>query len=388
MLKYDKFLSAAYCFIMLFIAIFTNTFSIPTEMQILFFTDDIPQGGAERQMVNLASSLTDNGHRVRFLQFYDHPCFYESILREKNIEVSTLHYGRNPLLRPFVVWWYLRNSGADAVLSFKEGAAMALAIVSPFIRPTVIVSERNHTPRMKWRDRFRLTLFHLADAVVCNSSAQYSVVKSLFPLLKARLHLITNSISGSSIPSRRRATVKVGRIVCPGRIVPQKNPEGMLQAFSILHKKYPDIALEFRGRYESESYFSTLKSKVISLGLDGFVSFLPPAGDYSVLYPEDAILCLPSHHEGFSNVLCEAMSVGILCCASSAGDNPDILGKKEFIFNPGSAQEIADTIDYILNLNSGEKAKISAFNHSRISELCNPDIMTTKYINLIRGNAL
>lgn len=78
----------------------------------------------------------------------------------------------------------------------------------------------------------------------------------------------------------------------------------------------------------------------------GRIATLPYTDDPAVLrehYRNVDIVCIPSVHEGMSNVMLEALAVGKVCVCSAVGGAPDVIrdGENGFLFEPRSAESLA-----------------------------------------------
>ncbi|BBL72623.1 glycosyltransferase family 4 protein [Methylogaea oryzae] len=76
-------------------------------------------------------------------------------------------------------------------------------------------------------------------------------------------------------------------------------------------------------------------------------------------YRQADIVCIPSLHEGMSNVMLEAMACGKLCVCSAVGGALDVVrdGDNGFLFEPRSAQSLAQALDKAADcLRSGSAA--------------------------------
>lgn len=369
-------------------------------MRILFITDDLPQGGAERQMVNLAGSLRELGHNVRIVQCYDHPPFFRKLLNEYGLTPELLPAATGPAGRVKSICRLIRQFLPDAVISFKEGCAMACCIARLFIPFNLIVSERNHTTATTLRDRLKFLLFRKADRIVCNSHARFSYLYKKHSHLRSRLAVITNCLQssvGEKIENKKRPgqhgessgdynAREFKNVLCVGRVVPQKNPEGFIRAFAVLRNAMPSARAIWVGRHESVSYFMQIKELAKREGVDEFLTFVSPSEEIEKYYREADLLCLPSHHEGFSNVLCEAIASGTLCCASDAGDNRFILesaGASDCLFSSTKPEEMADVMMRILSLTQEQRCERAQTAQKRIIPLTSLSEMTRRYLSLM-----
>jgi glycosyltransferase involved in cell wall biosynthesis len=81
------------------------------------------------------------------------------------------------------------------------------------------------------------------------------------------------------------------------------------------------------------------------------IAILPYTDDPAVLrehYGSVDIVCLPSVHEGMSNVMLEALAVGKVCVCSAVGGAVEVIrdGENGFLFEPRSAERLAEGLSH------------------------------------------
>lgn len=98
-------------------------------------------------------------------------------------------------------------------------------------------------------------------------------------------------------------------IVSVGRLSKEKNQEGLIEAFSMFHKKHPDYILKLYGSGPLEELFI---KRINELALQGFVEIIKGKTNISELIKGAELFVLNSFTEGMPNALIEAMSMGVL----------------------------------------------------------------------------
>lgn len=111
-----------------------------------------------------------------------------------------------------------------------------------------------------------------------------------------------------------------------GRFFEQKNHRGLIDAFSIIHKRYENTVLRLLG---DGALYDEIKAYTAELGLSDCVIFEGAKADvYPYLNKADVFL-LPSLYEGIPITLIEAMGTGLPIVATEVGGVPDMLENKE-----------------------------------------------------------
>lgn len=134
-------------------------------------------------------------------------------------------------------------------------------------------------------------------------------------------------------------------IFYPASTWPHKNHIKLLEAISILRKKYvfekklvlTGIPMNNHSRIMDTVKRLNLRKQVI------FLHFVP-FSDLPVIYNLATIIVFPSLFEGFGIPLIEAMNVGLPIACSDRTSIPEIVDDAGIYFNPDSAEDIAEKI--------------------------------------------
>jgi len=148
-------------------------------------------------------------------------------------------------------------------------------------------------------------------------------------------------------------------ILCVARISPVKNQLVLLKAASIILKKIRHAKFVFIGQVDDASYFNKLLCFVKENNLENFVKFAKPVENSEMpsYYRTADIFVLPSFAEGLPLVVLEAMACGIPIIASDIKSNRDFNKDKNLVyFNPDSAKELAEKIEFLLKSKKKQEA--------------------------------
>jgi glycosyltransferase involved in cell wall biosynthesis len=138
------------------------------------------------------------------------------------------------------------------------------------------------------------------------------------------------------------------RLLFVGSLEPRKNLRGLLEAFKLYKRKYPESDLELsvvgckNNLFAEESYdFEEFQN---SIRFEGYLT----DEQLSVLYGSSKALIFPSFYEGFGFPPVEAMAAGTPVIASNTSSLPEIVGKAAILVNPNSIEEICLSIERVL----------------------------------------
>jgi glycosyltransferase involved in cell wall biosynthesis len=136
--------------------------------------------------------------------------------------------------------------------------------------------------------------------------------------------------------------------LCLSRINRTKGLDVLLDAFSIVAKDAPNLALVLAGgctSHREEEFLVELKRRSVTLGLDGRVVFTGrlTEGEKAAAYEACAVFVLPSVYEPYGIVLLEAAAHGKPLISTRTGGPRSIVveGSNGLLVSPGSRQELA-----------------------------------------------
>ncbi len=172
-------------------------------------------------------------------------------------------------------------------------------------------------------------------------------------------------------------------ILFVGRLVPQKRCGDLIKACSLLPSESSSLwRLIIVG---NGPQFEEMKSLVERQGLQGQVVFKGYCSN-PIDYMRDAdILVLPSDKEGMSNVILEAMSVGLPIVASEVGATKNQLGSfgEQFLVQPGDIQNISLQIGRLLN-SPDLRQEYGAYLRQRCVDQFSINAVAEQYIKMYR----
>ncbi len=131
----------------------------------------------------------------------------------------------------------------------------------------------------------------------------------------------------------------------PAATWPHKNHKTLLAALKILQERY---------RFDGQLVLSGIAMKandeilieIQSLGLEDTVKILGylPYADLPAIYNLARVMVFPSLFEGFGIPLVEAMACGCPVACSNVTSIPEIVGNAGVVFDPRSAEDIAEKV--------------------------------------------
>ena len=355
-------------------------------MKILCFIDCLGAGGAQRQLVGLASMLHQRGIDVKVCYYHDIP-YYKEYLEKRGIEHVLIPSACSHIKRIHAVARYFRQEKPDWVIAFQETPSLVATLAKIFGGHfRIITSERNTTQELDIKTRIRFFLYRWSDMIVPNSHTQGMFIKKHYPNLSNKINVITNFVDLDKFSYTKHHRRKKSIIVVAASIWNQKNTLGFLDGVNIL-KSY-DTSFEIRWyglTQKNTQYVEECKRKINNLGLNDVFHFFPKTKEIASVYKEADLFCLPSLYEGTPNVICEAMSSGLPIVCSNVCDNALYVqeGKNGFLFNPSDAKNIANTILRMLSISNEEYDRLCINSRKLAEELFSAETFIDKYLEVI-----
>lgn len=357
-------------------------------MRVLCLIDSLGAGGAQRQLVGLASLLKEKEYEVLVL-YYHEAHFFSSFLEKQAIRHVCVKGAGNFLEKYIHVYRAIKSFSPHTVISYLGGANMIACLVRlAGLRFNLIVSERSLTQKLNWKAYLKFFLYRFSNYVVPNSYSERKVIARYFPFLERKLNVITNFVDTerfSPILNGESKRDEAIIIVCVGSIREVKNTLNLIEAISLIVDKNVKIQVKWFGDVLDWEYYYKCLRRIEELNLGHIFLFYPAETRIENRYREADLFCLPSLYEGFPNVLCEAMSCGIPAIASDISDNAYILGLKDrsFLFNPLNVNEIVECIMAFGQFSCEQRQKLGEENRNRALKLFSKEHFLCMYEKLI-----
>ena len=325
-------------------------------MHLVYVIDNLGSGGAQRQLVELSRELRRRlGWRVSCL-VYRRDGFYAERLRETGVQIVELPKRRrlDPLLPARMAAW-LRAERADVVHSFMLNPSLWTLFAVRSMgrsRPAFAAAERDsvigRTPRQR---ALQMLVYHGCDAVTANSSVAAEAIAARLRVPARRIHYLPNGIDLAAWDREAERTSPLPReperlhLALIGRLQPQKDHALLFEA---LRRIEPARRATWRvwcvgASPDGAEMARALEAQVRASGLQEVVRFVAPTPQVPALMRSLDVLVLPSRHEGFPNVVLEAMASRLPVVASRVGDVPRLVedGATGYLFESGDADGLA-----------------------------------------------
>ena len=165
-----------------------------------------------------------------------------------------------------------------------------------------------------------------------------------------------------------------------GRLVPVKGHIYLLEAFSLIRDKYPEVLLVIigGGRLARDLY-----AKADELGLNGRVVFTGRIENAARLLLSFDTFVLSSLEEGLALVLLEAMIAKLPIISTNSGGIPEVLGNETEMVMPGDPKAFAEKMTEYLTISREERLNRGNILYQRAVTLFGHQVFKQKLVSLI-----
>jgi glycosyltransferase involved in cell wall biosynthesis len=361
-------------------------------VHISLFLPSLNGGGAERVALLLAQGMARSGHSVDLVLMIASGAYINQIpdgVRLINLNCSRLWTSTAALVR------YLRRERPNALIGFMPLAngIAGWAKLASRVPTKLIFTEHNVVSlvfgdvdlRRYWALQFPIRfMYRFADRIVAVSNGVADGLRKLPGVISKNVHVIYNPAYMPAIEENAHALSEhpwlmdraIPVLLSVGRLVKQKDFATLIRAFDLVRRVRPARLIILGEDQERQA----LEQLVADLGLaslvrmPGFVS--NPWGWMS----RASVFVLSSQHEGFGNVLVEAMACGTPVVSTDCPSGPsEILDNGVYgeLVPVGNSGELAAAI--LRTLDSSVAPEILKHRARQFSE----ELAVERYLRLI-----
>lgn len=332
----------------------------------------IERGGAQRVVSVLANHWTSLGNKVILIPLLEKhegainpECFGYPL--SESVEIFCLGEFENRLL--MVPKWILGlrqffvTHSIDLVLSFFPKNCVLTWLATRGLSCKVVMSERND-PRSDGRGRLTSFLSKVAF-----SQADYSIFQTEYSrcfysnVSSNRCDIIPNPCRFE--PAKRCPEyLDCQRVITTGRLEPQKNQMQLINAFSEVHRCFPNSCLYI---YGEGSLRGQLEQRIDELSLSDCVYLPGNLPNIDIEMTSSSVFVLSSLYEGLPNALIEAQTLGIPCVVTAFPGVEEVILQDEngIIIPVGDEEKLATAIKSIFRSPAlQKKLSCNAIKHS------------------------
>lgn len=362
-------------------------------MRLLYFLPLLStKGGQERTLTDKANWLAEKGHQVMMVTFENDGALaypLDKRIIHTDLDCPYFRIYRLPFFRRF-------NAALKLKKLFRTKMAEVIAFFSPdVIAVTIPLTEFYLADLVRAAGHIPVVIeSHLArghEAIARGFTER--ILEVLYPPVKAirksevlvaltkgdaaawskyhhNVRVIPNPLTYYPPSLSSRSTSRSHRIICIGRLAPQKRFDRMIDAFSLIADKHPHWHVDIFGAGEAHG-LHFLQQRIADKGLTGRIEIRPPVNDIYSEYQNSDFYVMSSDFEGFGLVIIEAMACGIPVVATDCPYGPsEIIADGETgLLAKMDVEDLADKMDWMIahddeRLEMGRRAYQAAARYS------------------------
>jgi glycosyltransferase involved in cell wall biosynthesis len=331
---------------------------IQKKIKLCFILSHLPQGGAERQTLNLIQSLDSKVYDITLVLYNREEVFYKEIYDFKIKIIERKYQFKSKIFKTIdsaiFLWFYLRNNDFDILhtLLFHNGFWVRLLAPSTY-KNRILYSVRNSLENspplfLKFEKKFIKKSF-----VVTNSfKSRSEFIKLVGNKYSDRVVNIYNGIIIPVIKEKRpKKKIVIGTV---GRQTKQKNQIQILRVLKKIRHMY-NLSFFLIGDAALDQS-KIIQEFIFQNGLEDIVTVMDSQNNIQEYYNQFDIFILSSFYEGCPNVLFEAMvsNVLVVCSSGSNSDNFIENGINGYVYD-GTDQDLKAILTQILDTNDLHK---------------------------------
>lgn len=363
--------------------------------RVMFVVAGLERGGAEIQLVNLASGLAARGWAVTIASYRSFSGrSLAPTLRMSGVRLITLNAGRGPM-RYASIWGAasaVRSTRPDVLVGVMYHGMMTSRLLGRVFGVPVNISSV-HTDADR-HGSLRGSLLQLTrampDAVVALSEGLRRGLVRRGIAKSDHTWVVPNGMDMEKFePARERGEAQRAlglekkRFVwlAAGRLESEKDYPNMLRAFRILADRRMDTTLVIAGQGSQEASLQTLIDR---LDLRDRVRMLGLRDDVSNLLRACDALVLSSEWEAMPMALLEAMAVSRPVVATSVGAIPELIeeGRTGFLAPPHDSVALANAMERAMDTSAEVTASMVERARARVRDMCSSGVVLDKWEEL------
>lgn len=369
------------------------------KISIVYLLDKLAFGGTPLQVLELALHLDDKKFQRQFVVLAQLEPELEQRLKQHGIASHLIGRGHwvewqawRELQKLYRTFKHLRP---DIIHAFLPTSNVLGALLGKCAGVPVRISSHRDlggfdgagiTRVNAWVDR------KWAQCVTANSAAVQQAVLARTALPAEKVRVLYNGVDVDKIKRANRGSAKRNELgfaqeallfAIVANIRAAKGHRDALAAFLQIAPRFPHAHLLLCGYVVDTEIFEELQRMVVAARAESQVHFMDSRKDIPEIMHVIDVLLAPSHSEGFSNAILEAMTAGKPVVASAVGGNCEqiVHDQTGYLFPRGEEHTLARLLEG-LAASPSKRKHMGAAAAARIDEMFSVQAMTAAHEKL------
>jgi len=317
-----------------------------SRFRVVFLLQDLYFGGTQRHTLELARKLDPSLFQAEIWLLMSGDDF---VPLAQTWELSLTWLGRSRFVGPdslVRLWWRLKTKPVDLLVLLTGVPNIWGRLLGRLTKVPLIVGT--------WRGtgcperNFEKWLWPLADHFLCNAAVLKKMMIQRFQIPDDRITVIHNGVDLNYFcPGAAPHSSNKQVVLCIARLVPEKDHETLIAAFSRVAARQPGAELWLVGDGPKHKAIRRLVSRH---PFSQRMRLLPGQSDLSPILQQSSLLVLSSIQEGLPNVVLEAMAAGLPVVATDVGGLAEVVkhGETGWLVPPENVEALADSISHLM----------------------------------------
>ena len=342
------------------------------KQKIAYIIGDLGKGGQERQLYYLLKMLDFSKYKVNLYvwEYSENDFYVEKIPPKVNIigfnSDATKH---SKLLRFLISIYFFKPDIIHSYASYLNGVFYYTRFI-PVTSIKTIGALRSSfgTIENKLTSRKLKRNFCFGDALHVNSKKSLREVEEYHIKIKEKVNAfyIPNGLDENEFyPKIIKDSGSCLRLLSVGRMVPSKEYYDQLRLIRLLLDEGLQVFHTIVGYGPDEE---VIRQEIVRLGLKSFVGIENDSEDVSEFYNKSDLFIQTSSSEGLPNCIMEAMSCGLCCFATNAGDTDVLIANNVngFVFD---IHDVLSFKEKLLEVLGSNRSKENLYKYGKLGQL-------------------
>tara|TARA_Y100000768_G_scaffold380425_1_gene357536 strand:- start:1138 stop:2256 length:1119 start_codon:yes stop_codon:yes gene_type:complete len=370
---------------------------ISQDTDILLISTSLNLGGSEAQAVKLANNLSNIEKKIHFISLKEGGILKPRLAKDIEVTEYNLYVKSKKKFFPkfrSIIWFIIASLRLRRRLKNQEITIISFLFHASFFGFLVSAGKKNikhivsiRSDRFTGRKKRNLILREIvmkilvifSELVVFNSKTSHSKYSKRFNI-EDKSKVINNFIGVGKVDLKLREKNSTSyKGIYVGRLDKLKNIDSLVNSFVEL-KKY-DVYLDIYGEGSEFEYLKKLIQKnnlVENVKLKGLqLNIIEKSEQYD-------FLILTSFHEGYPNVIFEAMNNFLFTISTDVGDVKELINKDTGLIIGGfDADSISKAVKKYIKIPKNKKLDMVYQAYTNLNQNFNADNIIKSWVEII-----
>lgn len=312
--------------------------------RVVLLLEELNIGGTQRQALELALNL-DTGRFHTEIWLMAGGEGMRPLASGGNVPI--VHLSGRSIVGPdslLNLWRMLRSNRVDVLVLMTVIPNIWGRLLGRLAGvPVIIGTCRGDTSAFRQHEKL---LKGLVDHHICNAGALKKRLASVYKVPDSAISVIPNGVNTQFF---RPPETSAGRkaIICPARLVPEKDHDTLISAFGAIASSHPETELWIVGDGPRRKAIEELSAREAPAGK---IRLFPGHLDLRPLFAGSCLLVLSSVVEGLPNAVLEAMACGLPVLATDVGGLREVVehGRTGFLVPSRNVTALAEAMNRLL----------------------------------------